>query len=116
MGEEHVLPWEERDETSSKRDMMEEEVTSSHEQPRLLTSIYPNPTSNSVTIEYNWDGDEPIVLEFYDLLGSKVIKVLLPRKQGKAIFDVTHLPSGAYIYRTISNTASNQSGKIVILR
>ncbi len=115
-GEEVSLLWEERDDTSSSKRSVMEEPVKYQKQPQLITSIYPNPASSSITIEYIWDGDEPIAVEFYDLLGSRVAKVSLLKGQSKAVLDVSNLPSGTYIYRTVSQNASNQSGKIVILR
>ncbi len=72
-----------------------------------------NPTTNSLTIEYNLQTDEPIKVEFYDLLGSKAMTVTLVKGQTKAMVDVNHLANGTYIYRTLNAT---EGGKIVILR
>ncbi len=98
---------------SSKRAPVEEPISIVPGQNKLITSVYPNPTSNSLTIEYNWEGDEPINVEFFDLLGSKVMTITLVKGQGKAIANVGHLANGTYIYRT---SRATDGGKIVILR
>lgn len=75
--------------------------------------VYPNPATNiayieffSVAIEINTS-----TLKLYNLLGLEMVS--LPVTSNLMQFDVSHLPSGIYIYQ-LSNQKESYSGKLII--
>lgn len=67
-----------------------------------LSSIYPNPSENSVTIDYSLDKDSDVAIEIIDMEGRSHLKRLIksvPFGENKEEMDVTHLVNGVYVCR-----------------
>jgi len=60
--------------------------------------IHPNPTTNSLTIEYHTDNNEETLL-LYNALGQLVHEVLLPPASNSQIIDVADFVAGVYYWR-----------------
>jgi len=75
----------------------------------LITTVYPNPFNDKVTIKYN--GIESI--EMFNVVGEKVKSVELSSVQTKAEIDFAGLPAGVYFYRTYREGTIVETRKIV---
>ncbi len=78
-------------------------------------SIYPNPVTNQLTIEFNQPTDDAIEISLTDVLGKKTT-VLMPSTNVKKgnfnqTFDVNKLPTGIYSYQIKTNNTI-QTGMI----
>ncbi len=74
-------------------------------------SLYPNPTSGLVYINYN--SDKLITIELFDVSGRLVFdKLLNPSK--KQELKIEGLKHGIYLYRLINAETILESGKLVI--
>ncbi|MFT6336351.1 MAG: PKD repeat protein, partial [Halioglobus sp.] len=77
-------------------------------------SIYPNPTSDYLTINFHnyiaLDG----MVRFYDVSGREVKSVVLER--ASTILDLQNLPSGAYLYKVYDGARQVYDGKVVVVR
>lgn len=78
-------------------------------------SIYPNPTQNIVTIEYNGNG-EYMNIDLYNSIGSKITNILSDYVNGeyKITYDMSKLNTGVYYY--IVNYNNKNDIHRVILR
>lgn len=74
-----------------------------------LTSVYPSPFSDKVTVKYN--GIESI--EFVNVVGGKIKTVEMPSAEGKLEVDLVNLPAGIYFYRTYKEGVVSETRKIV---
>ncbi len=74
------------------------------------TSIYPNPSSGKIHVRSS-EGD--LRLELYNLMSGLVLvkEVCEPNQQ----IDISHLPTGVYIYKTTSFKGQNTAGKIIVV-
>jgi len=78
-------------------------------------SIYPNPTKDQFTVEFDSFSNENIVIEVYDQLGRMVESRLVANDQSKlTTISLNGLESGAYIVRCLSRN-SERSFKLVKL-
>ena len=79
-------------------------------------SVYPNPTKNTITINYTPLGDVPTSFELYDIYGKLVLKSNLTVMSSPAItskeIDLSALSDGLYIL-TIKQNNHSSSMKIV---
>jgi plastocyanin len=75
----------------------------------LLTSVYPSPFKEKVTVKYN--GIESI--EFMDIVGEKIKTIEMVSNEGKLEVDFDNLPAGVYFYRTYKDGVVFETRKIV---
>jgi plastocyanin len=75
----------------------------------LLTSVYPSPFRDKVTVKYN--GVEKI--EFINMVGEQVKAVEIDTQEGKLDVDMETLPAGVYFYRTYKEGVVVETRKIV---
>lgn len=77
-------------------------------------SIYPNPTSDYLTINFHnylaMDGN----VRFYDVSGIVVMSAVLGRASN--ILNLGHLKSGAYIYKVYDGVNEVYKGKVIVAR
>jgi hypothetical protein len=77
-------------------------------------SIYPNPTSDYLTINFHnyiaLDG----MVRFYDVSGREVKSVVLER--ASTILDLQNLPSGAYLYKVYDEGDELYTGQVVVVK
>jgi hypothetical protein len=62
-------------------------------------SIFPNPSKDVVSIKYALEKGEGISLDLFDIFGREYQRKLVSGLTGEYRFDVSNLPSGAYIIR-----------------
>jgi hypothetical protein len=71
-----------------------------------LSQNYPNPFNPSTVIRYGIPEDGPVLLEVFDILGQRVLKLVDEQMQSRGFYEVSFnrgiLPSGVYIYRIIA--------------
>lgn len=75
----------------------------------LITSVYPNPFNDKVTIKY--DGIESI--EVFNVIGEQLKSLNLSSSQSKTEIDFAGLPAGIYFYRTYKEGLVVETRKIV---
>lgn len=84
----------------------------------VLGDNYPNPFSNSTTIEFTLNEQTHSVLQVFDLLG-RCVATLIDKDSEAGEFEITFnahdLPSGVYLYR-LRTMRSSVSKKFVLLR
>ncbi len=79
---------------------------------------YPNPFSESTTINYSVEKDGFVNIEVYDVVGNKIRTLVSEQKQAgnyNVKFDGSSLPGGTYIYH-INAGGRTTSNKMVITR
>ncbi len=77
-------------------------------------SIYPNPTSDYLTINFHnylaLDG----MVRFYDVSGREVKSVKLNR--ASTVLDLQDLPTGAYVYKVYDGVEELYTGQVVVVK
>ncbi|MFN0216286.1 MAG: T9SS type A sorting domain-containing protein [Saprospiraceae bacterium] len=91
-----------------------EERSEMNNQDVMSVRIYPNPTNNSVTIEYSGIGSSNNQFLLFNTLGQVVKNITLPDGQGSLQLPLRELSEGVYWY--VIPGASNTSGKFLISR
>jgi hypothetical protein len=93
--------------------------------------VYPNPTSEKVTIVFpehiRTNSMNPVyslttiyhqwqttMLEVYDLYGRKIIEKEIPKSQTRLELDVSHWNKGMYIFRLVYNKETVASEKVIV--
>jgi len=90
-----------------------EPVLSIPEQKSALnTIIYPNPSNNLITIEFDNQNKEIFSLDLYNVLGLKV-RTISNISENKVRFKKENLPSGIYYFRLKSKSNLRSSGKLI---
>ena len=67
--------------------------------------IYPNPTSDKITININSKKNENYTFRLYNMLGVEVVSLLITGNQINRDIDVTGLANGIYNYSLISGNS-----------
>jgi hypothetical protein len=75
-------------------------------------SIYPNPATENIFIERN-SVSSAATLEFFDSLGRKAEKTIIPRGERNIIVDVNHLASGIYFVK-LTDEKTSVTGKVIV--
>lgn len=75
----------------------------------LLTSAYPNPVKDKLTVKYN--GLE--LIDVLNVIGEKIQTIVLDATESKVEIDFSNLPSGMYFYRTYKEGAIVETKRIV---
>ena len=79
-------------------------------QIRIVAS--PNPSKGLVNIDlFNWD-EQDIRLEMYDILGKLTLVKLL--NEGQTQLNLSHLPSGMYIFSISNNCDTSSKFKLIL--
>jgi len=77
-----------------------------------LVSIYPNPASTQLTIEFNYNLETSSAFILYDITGRKVLEQNLSKNSNKFTLDISSLQNGVYFYKTSSDNSIK--GKLII--
>lgn len=77
------------------------------EDSKYSTKVYPNPTSNQITIE----SPQPYQLQVFNLMGQEVGQ--LNTKQPITVYDMTSFENGIYIFRIQYEDGTMKSWKIL---
>lgn len=79
----------------------------------FTSTLYPNPSTNSATIEFENPTNANFSLQVFDITGRTVIEQNI--KTNRTQLNTQHLPPGIYQYRLISQKERRQSfGKFVV--
>ena len=78
--------------------------------------MYPNPANTKAYYETELSSDETGFVQLFDLLGNMVASQKLNSGQNKAVFDLTELASGLYVYKVIINNEFRTSNKLIITK
>ena len=77
-------------------------------------SVYPNPASNKIEIQYMLEEHEQADLIFYDVLGNKVKVIILHGNEYTKTIDVSNFASGLYVYHFNTTKGKRYVGKLII--
>ena len=79
-------------------------------------TVYPNPVSTFTLVEYQLNEDALVKIEFYDLLGNKLIEQTEMETAGKKIHELvlSNFSEGVYILRVSSGENTTVTKKISI--
>ncbi|MCF7802281.1 MAG: T9SS type A sorting domain-containing protein [Candidatus Marinimicrobia bacterium] len=64
-----------------------------------ISSVYPNPVNNEITISFNTNYSEPLQFEIYNLQGRKIFSKIGQVQQKNVRFELSGLTSGIYFIR-----------------
>ncbi len=80
----------------------------------LFLSVYPNPTTDQMTIAYQLTQSGSVAIELYDLVGKRIYSSSAMENAGKhqAVISLAQLNQGAYFIKINSETGN--SGKLII--
>ena len=77
-------------------------------------SIYPNPITNQVNINYEIFNDNMTTIEVFDILGNKVKSFELPNTKNNISVDLSNLSNGIYYCQFINKGLKVGGDKLVI--
>jgi hypothetical protein len=81
---------------------------------QLLTRTFPNPSQNTINIEFDNNGKSDYTLVVYNNLGQAVFEKNIPQDEKIISIDVTDFDEGLYSYIIASNSDNNsRSGKFI---
>ncbi|MCH2233368.1 MAG: T9SS type A sorting domain-containing protein [Crocinitomicaceae bacterium] len=67
--------------------------------PEWELNLYPNPSLNDFTLDYNFNSNEPVLMTMVDLSGKTVYVTTLEDVEGKIQVGTSHLEGGVYYIR-----------------
>jgi hypothetical protein len=77
--------------------------------------VYPNPSNQTTTIEYEVaPSDLPATLKIYDGNGKQVASAKITSVKGELEIPVAGFTSGAYEYNIVSGTKNLSRGKFIV--
>lgn len=80
-----------------------------------LSNVYPNPTHNTINIDYNFDVNiDGASVKIVNLLGSVVKETEMDQNANKLSMDVSDLTTGIYFYSIVVNNEIFKTKKLVI--
>jgi hypothetical protein len=80
-------------------------------------SLFPNPASNSLTIQYSLDNNiQSADIEIFDEFGNKILTWQLPTSQTMLTENIANLTTGFYLYSIIAENKVLHRGKLIIAR
>lgn len=94
------------------------EVTTTFDVPELLQkerlSVYPNPASDNITLEYDLTGVNSASFQLVNVVGNVVYQRNLPSQIGKIDLNINKLNRGIYFYVLRSGHESVITRKLVV--
>lgn len=81
-------------------------------------SVYPNPVSNLLNIEFEVGRQSNVTVEIYSVIGSRIATIYNNRNAMGNInvnYDVSNLPSGMYLV-TVTNGQNRTARKIQVIK
>ena len=79
---------------------------------KIVVSVYPNPTSEFITIDLGAFDTKETSIQFYQLDGKLIYTAKITNQ--KTTIDIKSLGSGTYFYSILSNQDIVKSGKIIL--
>lgn len=86
--------------------------TENHE-PSHSFDIYPNPATNSFTIQSSVFKYEGSTVEIIDMYGRIIQRIPLPKNQMNLTIDISHLQKGMYIIRITGSRQLNVNSRLI---
>lgn len=81
-----------------------------------ITPIFPNPTSDQASINYEFVSEADATLEVYNMVGELIERVTMPGRQGTAIVSTDELDAGIYFYSVTVEGESIHSEKLIVTK
>lgn len=85
---------------------------------QLRTSVYPNPASKVVFIQYTLAKDAQLTIDLFDLLGKDVKRGFLSRNYSKGShtesLDISGVAPGIYLLRITTGTGEQSIQRIAV--
>jgi len=82
----------------------------------LDVSAKPNPASYWVAFDYTLPkGHDKATISLRNISGKIIDVIKIEKKQGQELWNISHIPSGAYVY-TIESSGFTKSGKLIITK
>ncbi len=75
--------------------------------------IFPNPTSQSITIKFNSRGENITYIKLFDIYGKEFLSKKMDYNANMIDIDMKHLPSGVYIVNSYLENGSTISRKVI---
>lgn len=75
--------------------------------------IFPNPTSQSITIKFNSKGENIAYIKLFDIYGKEVLSKNVNYNSNTLDINLNHLPSGVYIVNSYLENGSTISRKVI---
>jgi hypothetical protein len=80
----------------------------------ITISMFPNPSSGLVQLDYDLGEAEFTIIQVFDLSGKLVHSEIIQDSFGTMELDLTSLSTGVYIYKVLDRTELLGSGKLVV--
>ena len=77
----------------------------------FAVNLYPNPTSETVTVAYKGPNDGAVIAEIYTMLGQRVMS--MPMTDNKAVMNVSQLAAGNYLVSCYRNGKKIAAARMV---
>ncbi|PIY30815.1 MAG: hypothetical protein COZ08_10775, partial [Bacteroidetes bacterium CG_4_10_14_3_um_filter_42_6] len=82
----------------------------------LDISAKPNPASYWVAFDYTLPKEQDeATISLRNISGNIIDVIKIEGQQGQKLWNITHIPSGAYVY-TIESSGFTKSGKLIITK
>ncbi|HLG03330.1 MAG TPA: T9SS type A sorting domain-containing protein [Bacteroidia bacterium] len=84
------------------------------QQKKANPTVWPNPASESFTIQHNFTGNETVVLK--NSVGQEVLRQEVRNKSDQLEIDTREITPGIYFWSLLANEQSLSAGKIVVTK
>lgn len=81
---------------------------------KVQTTVYPNPTTNNLTVELSQNASNDYTIEVIDALGRVINSQTLPKGNYIHQIDVSNLTNGTYLLRMISKNGKATTQQFVV--
>ncbi len=78
--------------------------------------VYLNPASEFLSINYKIEVSDIGMFEVYNLMGEKIITLILNSSEGEQKLSLSTLSSGSYLYKYTINNRIVKTDKLVIVK
>lgn len=79
-------------------------------------SVFPNPATNSISLELNAKENELLKLEICDASGNTVLSKVCVMKNQKAELDIQNLKTGLYAIVAVTSIGIQHTSKLVVIK
>lgn len=82
-----------------------------------MAKIYPNPTQDLITIDFERDLENPVIVNIYNALGKRITSRTLTGNREQLSLKELSDQSGLYLYELVDTVnAQRQTGKISLIK
>ena len=79
-------------------------------------SVFPNPATNSISLELNVKENEELKFEIYDATGNTVLSKTCVMKQQKTELNIESLKTGLYVITAVTSIGIQHTSKLVVIK